>query len=458
MKKILLTILFLLLISCTSYAETYTIDNDGKERKKESCYGDSKLPSSYEGVEYYDCYLPYNLTCGEIGGYSNGVIAYTYSTYNYSMQSYYPQRIDQKFTYHVNGYAPNARVTGTSISRDLETGACLYTDSNGNQYYGTAIQYWFYDTSLAKIGWGSQNGQLVDVILTDGTVIHFVITDANAEAHTNGGPMESSLWNVQYSFADLKLSQYKNIYHAAFGNCIELTPWGTYGVGIDGFQKKFGLSEDGNQIAYYRLYNAKVSDNVGRKSGVPRSTSFNLGKVKVSESSSGNTKESNSVLDSPFIKDELDLHGMPEKGLISDNQSEVKIPGQSSNDSGLTAYQMLSVVSVRENMKMSLKEKIFYYLRILVVSLGLSLLMYIPLLVVCWLFDRINTFFDISLITLITFGMLKPTKDEEKSGEVISVKRLVRICIVCFLASVFLISGGVYALISRVLEFMSKYF
>ena len=79
-------------------------------------------------------------------------------------------------------------------------------------------------------------------------------------------------------------------------------------------------------------------------------------------------------------------------------------------------------------------------------------------MVVCWLFDRINTFFDISLITLITFGMLKPTKDEEKSGEVISVKRLVRICIVCFLASVFLISGGVYALISRVLEFMSKYF
>ena len=79
----------------------------------------------------------------------------------------------------------------------------VLVDKNGNKYYMMAIQEFFYcfpgikeDASFPK--WGSQNGQLVDVILTDGTVIHFVIVDANDSAHTKwwtkgGNSLECSI-------------------------------------------------------------------------------------------------------------------------------------------------------------------------------------------------------------------------------------------------------------------------
>ena len=127
--------------------EAITIDNDGNAR--ENPYGDSKLPSSYTSGDYYDCYLPYNLTPADIGGYSDSVIASVNDTYNYSMVSKYPDRINSKFTSSVNIYklvsSIGSSYQGCSVSTEADTGAGIVTDANGGKYYMTAIQKFFYN-------------------------------------------------------------------------------------------------------------------------------------------------------------------------------------------------------------------------------------------------------------------------------------------------------------------------
>ena len=73
----------LLIHSNSVQAATVSIDNDGNAM--DTPYGDSGLANSYSGLDYYDCYLPYNLKISDIGGYANGVTAYAKSDYNHSM-------------------------------------------------------------------------------------------------------------------------------------------------------------------------------------------------------------------------------------------------------------------------------------------------------------------------------------------------------------------------------------
>lgn len=137
--KILL--LVVLILSPSIRVDAVTFDNDGNAR--ENPYGDSKIEKSYSDLDYYDCYVPYNLSPEKIGGYSTGVLAYTYETYNYSMKSHYPDRIANKFSYLVNGYQPmGSPYRGCNI--ESENGMQVLVDKNGNKYYMMAIQEFFY--------------------------------------------------------------------------------------------------------------------------------------------------------------------------------------------------------------------------------------------------------------------------------------------------------------------------
>lgn len=446
--RVLIGILILCsLYSISAFAE-YTIDNDGNARSNP--YGDSKLPVSYEGIEYYDCYIPYNLTPADIGGYSTGVIDYVYSTYNYSMKSYYPKRINQKFSHWVNGYQPMGSTFHEAIISVDDLNLQVATDKNGNQYYMMAIQKFFYNNKDAcYYGWTGCRGQLVDAILTDGTVIHFTIVDTNAEAHTNGGPKEETLWNVQYTFSELKLDQYKNLFHAAYGNMIEISG-SSWGSGVSEIMKKYNLSVDGNQIAYYRMYNAKIDDSPKRPSGVGTEPVYNMGNITVSSSGGNNTVENS---DGDILVPESWLVGMPDDTKISDSAEPITLTGTD----GISASELKNVTTMKEELHSNLTDTIVSYFRISVVFLGMILILYAILLVVSYIFDMVNTFLDISMVQIISLGRLHCCfeRDVDENGG-INTRRLVKIFIVCLLVGAVLISGGVYFFVNFFYEIATR--
>lgn len=451
--KILL--LVVLILSPSIRVDAVTFDNDGNAR--ENPYGDSKIEKSYSDLDYYDCYVPYNLSPEKIGGYSTGVLAYTYETYNYSMKSHYPDRIANKFSYLVNGYQPmGSPYRGCNI--ESENGMQVLVDKNGNKYYMMAIQEFFYcfpgikeDASFPK--WGSQNGQLVDVILTDGTVIHFVIVDANDSAHTNGGPKEESLWNVQYEFSKLKINQYKHLFHAAYGNMIELAGV-SWGAGVSEFMEKYNMSLDGNQVAYYRMYNGYIDDLPKRNNGIGKETSFNLGNVSISGGTSGNDSDNTGTSE---IVSEWELTGM--KGLdkkLKDNQSEVILP----TNSDLSIKEQYSVALSGENIALEKYSSYIDIVRVIVVFIGLCLVLLGVFLIVALIFDKANNFIEISLVNIVTFGLLKYSdeKNTKRDSGYASATKIIIIVSVVMTIGLLLISGSVLPFTMRAIEWVVNLF
>lgn len=451
--KILLLVVLILLPSIR--VDAVTFDNDGNAR--ENPYGDSKIEKSYSDLDYYDCYVPYNLSPEKIGGYSTGVLAYTYETYNYSMKSHYPDRIANKFSYLVNGYQPmGSPYRGCNI--ESENGMQVLVDKNGNKYYMMAIQEFFYcfpgikeDASFPK--WGSQNGQLVDVILTDGTVIHFVIVDANDSAHTNGGPKEESLWNVQYEFSKLKINQYKHLFHAAYGNMIELAGV-SWGAGVSEFMEKYNMSLDGNQVAYYRMYNGYIDDLPKRNNGIGKETSFNLGNVSISGGTSGNDSDNTGTSE---IVSEWELTGM--KGLdkkLKDNQSEVILP----TNSDLSIKEQYSVALSGENIALEKYSSYIDIVRVIVVFIGLCLVLLGVFLIVALIFDKANNFIEISLVNIVTFGLLKYSdeKNTKRDSGYASATKIIIIVSVVMTIGLLLISGSILPFTMKAIEWVVNLF
>lgn len=273
-----------------------SVDNDGNAREAKDIYGDSGLASSFNDAEYYDCYIPYNLTCEDIGGYSLGTEWSNHATYNSPMPDYVREtKVASVINYE--GDMSLSAANGAPKSYDPDTGCTIYTDANGTQYYVAAIQNFFYyaENMEGFPGFSSENrGQIFDVILTDGTVIHFIVGDANATAHTNGGdkthegkPLKST-FDCQFIFSEMKYEQYRHLFSALAGNTVEI--WGKQGCNKK-FAEKYniGSGEDKNKIAYYRMYNKKITDAPQVANNDAKNKSWKLGSTIGSGSSSNNS-------------------------------------------------------------------------------------------------------------------------------------------------------------------------
>lgn len=434
--------------------QAVTMDNDGNEMAVP--YGDSKLPSSFVDCDYYDCYVPYNLTPGDIGGYANGVTAYVYSTYNYSMTSAYPDRVNQKFANLVNGYKPmKDTFMGCKVIGEGDTNLQIVNDANGGQYYMMAIQEFFYnfgglsmDTSSFP-DWGSNIGQLVDVVLTDGTVIHFCIVDNNSSSHTNGGPAEEKLWNVQYRFADMVKPQYTHLFHAANGNTIEIAGISN-GAGVQAFRDKYGMFLNGNQIAYYRMYNAKINNAPKRSDSAGNSVCYNLGGITISSNSTSLSSSSSLVA-------EWELEGMPEKSKMSLSQTALTLPSKSN----LTIGEAYSVSLTKQNIELAREADAYDKARVCLVFIGLVLITYAMLLFISMIFDRVNTFLDFSLVKVVTFGKLEYSPYEKDIGNGVgrsNTSKLVISIVVVLVVGMFLVSGSILPFMSNIIYSFSKKF
>ena len=246
--------------------------NDGKPISNP--YGKvSSIPPSYTGVDYYDCYVPYSLTCQQLGGYRIKELVVSTVTYPPMADAIKRQKVANHPASRGDYIYPDLSTYVTATESSTNCRLAVKNDSNGRQvqFYLTAVQPFFLRRSIGRGAPSSTSGyfpysianrgQLIDVILTDGTCIHVVLNDINSVPHTNCGNNEAGSAN----FATTQYNQYHNIISCVGGNSLELTHTGDATTALDAFSNKYGLGKWGvngsNDIAFYRVYNKKISDS-----------------------------------------------------------------------------------------------------------------------------------------------------------------------------------------------------
>lgn len=443
-------------------ADSYTLSNDGTKKSAEEIYKDSGLPSSFKDVSYYDCQIPYKLLPNDIGGWATAVTGNS---------NYHGMTDDVKSGTYMGGYVnyegDMSFTFGGTESYDDETGCKIITDKNGVKYYVTAIQGYFYNSSNAgsdgfgafsyseKVGSGGNRGQLFDIILTDGTVIHFLVGDANSNYHTNGGKdgktVDSGKDGV-WSFSALKLPQYKNLYSAQSANQLEI--WGKSDCASK-FESKFNLGKgsDTNKIAYYRIYNKYINAPPIVSNDACKESSYKLSVM-------GTNTTGNATSGVSFAN----LGKFAESAFVSNNcltETDLKMP----TVDDLSDDQLKGVVDWKNNIDYENDDGYIRYLRIFVMLVGIVFLVWIVLIYLSYWFDRINNFIDIDLLPMITFGRLRVAPEEHECtfnpkdfarGQAMTVnhKVVISLCLTGLFFAVLVISGQFYTLLNTLVRKM----
>lgn len=455
----------LLTPTLTVKADTIMIPNEGVALQNP--YGDSKLPSSYDGADYYDCYIPYSLTCREVGGYATGWSNASSNTYKVTMEDN-PRAKDYKIaSSFVNYYkkCSSSSYHGCKISEESDTNMQIATDKSGNQYYISCLPGFCYNfAGLALEGGASfpafssdSNGQLYDVILTDGTVLHFICGDHKSNCHTNGGGLtgEKSK-DVTYTFSNLNYAQYRNIFQAAAGETLEV--WGTVGGCTKKFQNKYGISGTNNRIAIIRMYNLDTDKDTipVRSSGTGVSSKLaDHAQIVANDGAYAAGDSSLSVAGSSLVK-EWELVGMPTVFDLTGYQSLLDLPNR--DNLGITDTH--TVAQIGADIALRREAADFDTLRVIIAMIGFATLLYGFCLIVAVLLDRINSFIDISFVSLLTFGMVHYDPFEEGSDVkgYASTKKVVISAVLAMLVGMLLLSSTFTMGIGRLLYFLYSKF
>ena len=297
-----------------------------------------------------------------------------------------------------------------------------------------------------------------------------------AKQHTNGGDPNvrpGHNFDAVYVFSDMLKPQYKNLFSAAGNNSIEVWGKGNASSSLINMMN-LGTGEGKNRIAYYRMYNATLIDpssgsvtrtNWSRNAGVPADVHYSLGDVSIDQNGGGGGGEGGLNLDSlgRAITLESDLTGLPAGSTLSEDANHLT----SVDDSGLTAeerYNTHKITSLTEARKTA---DVWDFVRRVLVFIGLLILSYVLVLIMAYLFDRVNTVFDIRFVTLFSLGALSVgDKDQIRSMDsegtkikgLLSERKFVGVCVVLFVVGALLVSGGVLPFVMKGVNWLMNQF
>lgn len=428
----------------------YVLKNDGNPI--ELPYGDSGLPPSYENADYYDVFIPYNLTIQNIGGYKRTL-----------MDSVKMAKMGAS---SFRGTVPPGEPPEglTKIGASVDAKALMYDDASGNRYFAcNALGFWYnfggltIDTSDFP-DFSNCQGQLMDAILTDGTVIHFVIFDPIANGYTNGGSADGSYASPgEITKMDTSLGAYKNMFTVATGEIIQ-PMYNLPSSDSAAFKEKFGFNES-TKVAIIRMYNKRVSGGeVKRADGFYKALCFQQVYNFTTVQSAGDyayTPGDNSLnLVGSSLVEEWELRGMPERSFLADSQSTLTLAVRDD----LAEGEIAALTAIGNNVDLIRTADVFDILRTALAFAGLMLMVYGILLIIAVLFDRANTFFDISLVKILSLGKISydPWDESGTQGNVKPVgyattKKMVVAIAVIMLVGLFMVSGGLLKAMGRVM-------
>lgn len=156
---------------------------------------------------------------------------------------------------------------------------------------------------------------------------------------------------------------------------------------------------------------------------------------------------------SSSIVDEWDLVGMPAKSKLGASIAEI----EEANAERLSIGENYSVKSIRNDLEVNKIQNIVDTARTCVVFIGLVLIFYSVMLLLAMLFDRVNTFLEISLVSILTLGHVRYSVEEETSGMIgyAGTAKMIRVQIIMLVLGLFLVSGGIFLYMSKFILWIS---
>ena len=170
-------------------------------------------------------------------------------------------------------------------------------------------------------------------------------------------------------------------------------------------------------------------------------------------SSDGSSSGDKKVELSGGIISEWELTGMPAKsGLTAD---AVNLSFVSKDSKGLTAENRKDIAEIGTTIADTKTINAWVTVRVIIVFIGLLMFTYALMLLLALLFDKFNTIIDISLIGVLTLGMIKFSDDkyasngEEDVIRTTDTKRMIILIVVMVLIGGVFVSGGVIPAVVR---------
>lgn len=160
------------------------------------------------------------------------------------------------------------------------------------------------------------------------------------------------------------------------------------------------------------------------------------------DGSSSSVDKVDADLGSDKLPKEWELVGMSKRKYLYESQNKLDLP---SSDSGLTVKQRQHLASIKEDVTAVDGFNLITFLRTLVAFVGILFFVWAIFLMVAYLFDRSNIFFEVSLVSILTFGSITVLALDETESRKVSASIIARRVILALVIGYVLVAGVMYS-------------
>lgn len=214
----------------------------------------------------------------------------------------------------------------------------------------------------------------------------------------------------------------------------------------------------GSILGYFKI---KSPDGTKGKD-LPRLNEVRDGSNSKASGNKGDDKKvSSSDLSDGGLVAEKDLVGMVERNhYLYEYQIPIALPGEEiKGESSLSKEQNTNIASIREDVG-NQKFNLIDFLRTVVAFMGIFIFLYGFALLIAYLFDRSNVYFEFSLIGVLTFGRYGVSHDKDVTQvgktKLLRPSGIIKLFLFTEIVGWLLASGTVYSILEFIFTTVSR--
>ena len=151
---------------------------------------------------------------------------------------------------------------------------------------------------------------------------------------------------------------------------------------------------------------------------------------------------------------EWELVGMSKRKYLYESQNKIELPN---GDSGLSVKQRQHLASIKEDVTAVDGFNLIVFLRTLVAFVGILFFEWAIFLIVAYLFDRSNIFFEISLVSVLTMGSVTVMALDESDARRANTSLIARRAILSLVIGYVLVAGVMYSGLDWLLQLIQSW-
>lgn len=172
----------------------------------------------------------------------------------------------------------------------------------------------------------------------------------------------------------------------------------------------------------------------------------------------GNSSDSGDKVDADLgangLPKEWELVGMSKRKYLYESQNKIELPN---GDSGLSVKQRQHLASIKEDVTAVDGFNLIVFLRTLVAFVGILFFAWAIFLIVAYLFDRSNIFFEISLVSILTMGSVTVMALDESDARRANTSLIARRAILSLVIGYVLVAGVMYSALDWLLQLVQSW-